>query len=505
MPSIEIFNKFDQVAIAEAERPAPQNFTQSIRRLSALIDQLPQRSVIEDKDAERWVNRCIEMAITRMELEHGEGNASVADVHNHVLWHVRRASAIGGSEIGTVVKHFRGERGGFTNARNLVLEKLLKMAPQPGDEAMNRGVRAEPWIQRMYLEETGAVSDEEALDVLKGFRWDKAPQLVGTPDDLVIYQDNTRKIIDYKCPSADVNADYERKGEVSFDYVCQVHQYGVFSKCAGIKFSGMEVICFDPRSFKLVPYVIEPDKALVAEMFSSSATLWDDFVMKGVLPEVPGPAALETDNEELRAQMEDLTMQASVLKVLKDEVEERQKEVLSRVKHIGQEAHDLSEGKIDLGFASFKRERSWDEERLTNMAEAVGLDAQDYMVSNGKFDPKEGEALLREIFDVPEDDGDGLISLIQDMRASGGFPEKSNLDVEALIAALEEEGVSVLPAAGISERFAISRAKKNADIVGRLKAQAIDLADTVEEVVEDQASTILDPQDLEEDDMMVGP
>jgi len=506
MPDIKVFNRFDAAAIAEAERPAPANFTESIRRLSALIDLLPQRPVIEDKHAERWVNRCIEMAITRMELEHGEGKATIASVHEHVLWHVRRASAIGGSEIGTVVRHFRGERGGFSNARNLTLEKLLIMAPQAGDEAMNRGVRAEPWLQRMYLEEHDCVSDEGALDVLKGFRWEKAPQIVGTPDDLILYKNGRRRIIDYKCPSAAVNEEYEKKGMVSFDYVCQVHQYGIFSRESGIEFDGMDIECFDPRYFKLVTYEIVYDPDLEEEMIAGADTLWNEFVMKGVVPEVPGLGTLDTDDEETRSLMENLTLQAAVMKVIGDELTTRQKELLSRIQAIGKDAHALNEGKIDLGFASFDRKRQWDEEVLGQLATAAGLEIEDFMQSNGKFDADQGEGLLKQIFEAHGEDPSVIPDLVADMAVAGGVPQKKALNVDDLIAALEEIGVDVTPAAGIGEKFSLSRAKKNAEKVSQIKHEAVRLSDTIEEVVEQGSADLLrDPAEMADDDMMMEP
>jgi hypothetical protein len=506
MPSIQPFQIFDAAAIAEGAKAAPKTFTESVRRLSALIDKLPQRPVIQDNHAERWVNRTVEMAIIRMELEHGEGKATIEDIHNHVLWHVRRASAIGGSEIGTVVRHFRGEKGGFSNAKNLVLEKLLIMSPQPGDEAMNRGVTAEPWIQKMHLEEHNAISDENALSVLSGFRWDLAPQLVGNPDDLVIYANDIRKIIDYKCPSAAVNEDYEKKGAVSFDYVCQVHQYAIFAKKAGVKFSAMEVVCFDPRSFSLKTYVIDPDKALVAEMVKGSAELWNNYVMKAIVPEVPGLGILETEDPDTRSLMENLTMQACVLKVIADEISARQKETLSRIKAIGEEAHELDEGKIDLGFASFDRKRVWVEEDLRNIAIAAGLEPDDFMVSTGKFDADGGEAMLKQIFAAHEAMDDTVTALLGDMAASGGLPQKSALNHEGLVEALEAMNVSVIPAAAIAEKFALSRAKKNADKVSVIKDEAVKLVDTMEEIVEQNAEHMLrDPEEVVREELEIGP
>lgn len=500
MASIDIFNAFDAAAIKEAADAAPKDFTESIRRLSALIDMLPQRMLIEDSHAERWVTRTVEMAMIRMELEHGEGKATLKDIHNHVLWHVRRASAIGGSEIGDVVRHFRGETGGFSDARNLVLEKLLIMSPQPGTTEMNRGVRAEPIIQQMYLADMEAVSDEASLDVLKGFRSPKAPQIVGTPDDLVIYADQSRKIIDYKCPSADVNEEYEKKG-ISFDYVCQVHQYGFFSKESGIDFDGMDIVCFDPRSFTLGSYVVEHDPELLKEMILCSSTLWNDFVMRGELPIVPGPAKLNTEDADILKQMEDLTMQAAVLKVIASEITTRQTETLNRVAALNGENHKMAAGKVDLGFASFSRKRAWDEEQLLGILEAAGLQRNDFLQDGRSLEPKNAEKMFKTIFKAVGDETVDVAPLLETLLDEGGIPYKIQYNIDLILETLESLCVSVTPAARISEGFALSRAKAQAEKVQILKNHAIELADTVEAVVVENALRLLEgrPEDDQND------
>ena len=491
MPSIEPFNKFDAAAAEEFARPAPADFSESLKRVAALVDELPQRAVIEDSHAERWINRTMEMAIQRMELEHGEGKATVENVHDHVMWHVRRASAIGGSEIGTIVRHFRGEKGGFTNARNLALEKLLIMAPQPGDEAMNRGVRAEPWIQRMFLEEHDAVSDEGALDILKGFRWEEAPQIVGTPDDLIIHPGEVRRIHDYKAPSADVIAEYEKKGMVSFDYVCQVHQYGIFAREAGIDFEGMEIDCLDPRSFTVMRFEIPYDTDLEAEMIEGADTFWFEFVMKGLLPEVPGLGQLKTEDEEYADKFHELGVQGAALKLIAEEVTRRHKEVLDRVRSLQRDAHDLDEGKIDVEIATFERRRAWNEDMLLQLAEAAGVDDGEFRDVTKDFDKDQGEAMLKQVIEAGEEDITSLPNLVDDMIRAGGVPYKRKLNAERLVAHLKELGVDVTPAAEIAEKFSISRAKVNADKVGLVKTKAIELADIVEKVVEDNTDDFI--------------
>jgi hypothetical protein len=241
-------------------------------------------------------------------------------------------------------------------------------------------------------------------------------------------------------------------------------------------------------------------------MIAGADTLWNEFVMKGVVPEVPGLGTLDTDDEETKSLMENLTLQASVLKVIGDELTTRQKEVLSRIQAIGHNAHALNEGKIDLGFAAFDRKRSWDEEVLGQLATAAGLEIEDFKQGNGKFDADAGEGLLKTIFEAHEQDADAVPGLLADMVQAGGLPQKKVLNTDDLIEALEAIGVDVTPAAGISEKFSLSRAKKNAEKVLQIKNEAIRLSDTIEEVVEQGAEDLLrDPAEVAEDELMMEP
>lgn len=481
------YQAFDAAALAEGIATAPKDFPEVERRLLRLIDQLPQRPVIQDHHATRWVERTIAMSIDRVEQEHGVGNATIAQVHEHALWHVRRASAIGGSEIGTIVKHFRGDRGNFTSARNLALEKLLIMAPQRSTPEMARGNKAEPWIQRMYHEEHGVRSDQDMLSLLKGYRWSRLPQLVGTPDDIVILSDGTRRrLVDYKCPSADVNADYEKNG-ISFDYVCQVHHYGILAQSAGGRFDEMEVAAFDPRYFKIQQYVVPRDKDLIQEIMRSGQAFWDEFVMRGLIPDDIAPDALEIREGE----MYDLGMQAAIMKLMADEIEVRKTELLSRVSAMGSEWHELATGKLDLGFASFTRSRKWDEAALIELAKSVGIDPETHIKETGKPDTDAALALLSALHKriVEGEDPSPVLADI----ARTGVPMKSAIDLEELEAAVREAGVSTTAAAGLSEKFLISQKKKgpDADNVREIKTQVIDLADRIEEVVREEGTRIL--------------
>lgn len=492
--SLPLFRAFDAAADAEAARKAPTDFEESRKRLAALIDKLPQRRAIKDEHATRWLERTMRTAVDRMELEHGEGNATVADVHNHVFWHVRRASGIGGSEAGTVLKHYRGKKGTFGDAHNLVLEKLLIMSPQPSTEEMARGVRAEPWVQRMYHEQHGVKSDEEDLAKLKNFRWAKRPASVGTPDDIVTHTQGEwaglKRCLDYKAPSAAVVEEYENNG-VSMDYICQVHHYAILQLASGSKFDVMSIEAFDPRSFKIVSFPVEFDIELAKEIAGACHRLWHENVMMGVVPDAPAVDELNVHDAALK----NFGVQAAFLKVLGDELGKRQKDLLERISTMGAEWHEVATGKMDLSVAAFTRKRKWNEDKLRDLAEAADIDVTPFEIPDkkGKVDAQAATDFLQDLHAaLKEEDQEAVDKLLKDYLDAGA-PIVTKLDMDKLAEHLEERGISVNEAAGVQESFALSRKSKGPEFerLSHLRAEVSELVDGIEAMAEEQAPKII--------------
>lgn len=480
----EAFQAFDTAADAEASAPPPQSLDEAKGRIADLVGHLPQFASIADAPAGRWIDRTFEMAQQRMVLEKGE--ARIADMHAHVLWHARRASGIGGSESSTVLKHYRGERGTFGDAHNLTLEKLLVMAPQSSTPEMSRGVRAEPWLQKMYQVQNDAVSDDEGLRRLKGFRWTRRPAMIGTPDDLVILPDGKRKILDYKAPSADVMADYERNG-ISFDYVCQLHHYAILAMAAGVKFDSMEIQAFDPRSFQLVTFEVPFDKALAAELVQSCHNIWFDHVMGGLVPEAPRPDVLNVEDEAVIA----LGVQASMLKAIEDDTKKKREDLISRISILGSEWHDLATGKLDLAVASFNRLRKWDEEGLKSLATAASVELAPFYKTGKELDKERSKSLLETIYAAIHE-GRDTRPILEDFYEKG-MPLEAKLDADALAAHLEDLGISTITAAQVQERFTMTTKKKGPeyDRLVVLRDHVGALMEQIEQVVIEVAPQVI--------------
>ncbi len=496
----EAFRAFDGAVRADMGKPAPSTEDASRSRLASLIEDLPQREVIDTGDAERWLRRTMEMAKGRMELEHGEGGGTVSRVHDHVLWHIRRASGIGGSETSTVVKHYRGERGTYGDAHNLVREKLLQLSPQPSNEAMSRGVRGEPWVRRMFHEKTGAVTDHAALERLRDFRWEDRPFIIGTPDDIVVMPDGKRRMPDYKVPSAEVMADYERNG-IAFDYICQDHHYMVVAHKANVRINELTIEAFDPASFQVKSFEVPIDVELVKEIVLANDRLWNENVMTGIVPAAPARDELAVEDEALVA----IGVQAAMLKVLSDQLMKRHNELRDSISTMASVWHESATGKMDLKVGSFTRDRQWDEAVLRDLALRAEVDVSQFETDDKKIDAKHAGSFLADLHAALVA-GDDPAELLEAFREDGVVMERK-LDTNALAEHLEANGVSLSEATGVREAFRISTKKKGPefDRLMELRGEVAEIADFIDNTFRDAVPRIVSgerkPDDITEADM----
>lgn len=478
------FHDFDRAVSRDISLDPPKDMEDSITRLFRLIEALPQREAIQSHHAEKWLERCVQMAMGRMEMEHG--NVQIKDVHDHVLWHIRRASGFGGSDAGTLLKHMDGKRGNFTTAHNLVLEKLLIMSPQPSTPEMSRGIRAEPWIQKIYQEKTGSRTDDASLALLRGFRWDRAPFLAGTPDDIVIQTSQKRRLVDYKAPSADVCSGYESNG-ISEDYVAQLHHYATIAMAAGCRFSEMSIEVLDPRCFDVISYEVPFDKEIARRIVGASRQIWIDNVMQGVVPDAPSSDVLNSDDPDLI----DFGHQAAMFRAMKEQAEAREKEMIERISVLGTVMHDKATGKLELGVADYIRNRSWDEDQLKSLAVAAGLDISDHEKVTDNIDLEAAGKCLSDLLEAYREGHDiqeRLTSLLEE-----GLPMKKKLDAAGLAEALEDYGIDTIEAAGIKASFGLTRKKKGlgAERLVELRTAVSDLMEDLDEVVRETAGKII--------------
>lgn len=512
------YEQFDKLAMEVEGYPAVESIEDSKRILKRLIDALPQRKQIKDSHAERWLHLTLTRAESRMKMEMGLDEVPVDAVHRHAFWHVRRASGFGGSEIGTLVLHARGENGDHTSAKNIVMSKLLIIAPSEGDEHTSRGVKAEPDIRRMYEERSGAVRDDWAIGKLKTGRMQGVPAIIGNPDDIFLNPDvqvpvnannpdgpmrPQRETVDYKAPSEDVMAEYRKDG-ISFSYVCQLHHYTLVAMSAGIPVDKLSIRGFDYKNWSIREFEVPFDKELAKEIIRDVRHYWDGMVMKGEIPEKIEAPRLPVDDDAVIA----MGYQLTELKVLQDKIEAMMKDVRAKIADYGTETHGVSVGAMNLLAATFKRDRAWDEDQLRDIAARVELNADDFLVpEKGKLNTDQVDQMLAQISElitpaegadpaapVEQSVVDEVFAIIQEKIASDALTKKK-LNTDGLVTALEEQGVDLTPAMKVKESFALTRKKKGpeAERLAQLTERGEELAGQIDQIVKKEVDVLLFP------------
>lgn len=260
-----------------------------------ILEALPQLPVIQQSDANRWVE-----GITRFHKKRD-------------TWHAKRLHGIGGSEMGALVSFYRGESSsGFASIKEVVEGKLMMRLPSFENFHMRRGNALEDLARQVFLKKSFGSIDLAAMNALatasriKGYEF-----MVGNPDDIVIIN-GKRYVVDYKVPNTFSEA-------IEFDYEVQVHHYATLAKFAGVRIDGLilakldmppqlseyltqnlasmepkrvadlvdSIVRVDLPGCRIVSLPIELKTSLQAELLAAGKDCWNDFVLKGVVP-TPG-------------------------------------------------------------------------------------------------------------------------------------------------------------------------------------------------------------------------
>ena len=173
-------------------------------QVKAAVDKLPQRSVIPDAVAERWIDGILKLDPQR------------------ALWHVRRAGGFGGSEVGELLLERNREKHDLKSANNIVRDKLLLNLPDKANIYMARGTILEIVAQALYHRLMGSRSIANNPDVAAAFnKPGSKPFIVGNPDDVTRNADESLVIPDFK-----VRSNLEWDSPLPFVYIAQIHWYG---------------------------------------------------------------------------------------------------------------------------------------------------------------------------------------------------------------------------------------------------------------------------------------
>ena len=449
----------------------PHATRELVSRCMAAVKALPHAGAIPEERATRWILRTVEAEAGRMRGTNT--GISVHGMQDAVFWHLRRATGIGGSDAGAVLAESRGQTPTFSTARNIAAEKLLLLPPQPATPAMMRGIRAEPWLQRMFLDQTGAQSETDALGTLRAMRDPDAPWRIGTPDDFVHLvvdpETGARRMIDYKCPGTEVYAKMRDDG-IGLDYTCQMHHYQAIATHAGIPFDSMAIAAFDAENFVVQEFPVAHDPALAAELERACAGFWR-LVESGTLPEPQaGPARL-APSEDASARLAHMTM----LRAVSDEIGTR----IAGFRDEFERQYRDQRGELRIPSAIWTIADKWDETELRTLADLGEVDTASHEKVSKKPDPDACAAILHRLCAALEA-GEDPAAIIDELR-EGGVPMARSLNSAALVAALAEEGIDTAAARGAATRYRLSTRTADTAVVEAVREEASAMVDDIEE------------------------
>lgn len=336
--------------------------TERMARLSALIDALPQASVVDAATRHAWLGQTLRVDPGRVE------------------WHIARAGGFGGSEAGLLLEWAtrHDERPvvgtGWGSVERLVRQKLLLLAPDaPGIDAL-RGIALEPMIASLFeefLTRSGRVWSrrDDVRRLVEDGPHPGMPWLRASLDG--VYEiDGGLWIVDFKAPS-ETSLEKHRE-EVSTGYVAQLNHYALVAAGKGVPVRGLALAMLDYRRFgdNPIAFFEVPGSDFMRRRIAEGArVLWHEHVLAGRVPEAassvsrePPPGVVEALRElrDIRAGLAELTRR-------KEALSERVAGLM-RAAGIERLAVDLGDGKANVSLrAALDAERAW--ERLAAFAE----------------------------------------------------------------------------------------------------------------------------------------
>jgi hypothetical protein len=253
-----------------------------------ILSRLPHAQLISEETKTEWLRRVISIEPERL------------------AWHAARAGGFGSSEVGTLVRGYRGEYDFFSSPREIVAGKLLIAAPDGGDGNTRRGIIMEPVIRDEFRAKYNAIPRDDIVQAMAKVRGTPTkPWLVGNPDDVVGIPtpDPERPghfvsklyMVDYKAPNEKTFKDTAAKDRVKFDYQCQLHHLKMVAEEAQkyceepFVLSGLLLVSLDYSRFDLDVRDIQYDPTLDADLITACNHYWWDFLQRGMLPPIEKP------------------------------------------------------------------------------------------------------------------------------------------------------------------------------------------------------------------------
>ncbi len=344
-------------------------------------------------------------------------NDSPEGVHP-LEWYVRRMGnahgpLVGGSEIGILMSAARHLPAPFGKTPGILFDEKMMLRYQASNAATRFGSKRESQVADAFMAQVapkGWTRDVNGLAALTnhakegGFR----DHLAYSPDDLFLLPDKRRFLVDYKTPYSGVIPQKE-----PFSYVAQLHQGKlVLEEQCGLQVDGMLLVYGEhpeslakPKSLDLHFYQVDFDAQLASEI-PVVAKAFAQALMANERPSVLD----EVSAEALKALDMDYVLLTAQIKVLQDRADltkSRMSEIME-----GLSAADITGAR---------------EETLSTLAASYKAE-----------DPERLVALLQDA--VPE--------IFDDAKTMKAWRKKGGLDVDKVVAYLEEQKVNMQPFMG---------------------------------------------------------
>lgn len=398
--------------------------------VTQVVPALPQGAHVKQGDARRWYQSVVELDPQRL------------------VWHIERLKGLGGSDVGEIAAWKMGAFNVFKTPRDIIDEKLLRRPIEPQNKNMRRGTYLEPFIQRLFLEDYGAVSRPDLIEAVQGHQCTDHPWMRGNPDDIVEIAGGLY-VVDYKSPS---DAGEARRGHVPLQYAAQVHQYGfLLAEKTGSKPDSHLVACYDHPNGEVAVVEVPYNADIMAAVLCGGDEIWQH-VVNGTHPELQAyqknDLTFDPHQQATIAQLEETFIRQKLLAdaayaSLKTTAEALEKEFRA------QEDVLLKGQKLPLEVLGATVKQTLDEEAAYQVIQSVGLDPQAFMVDGDKLDAPKVLAALETAGLCPSEfferklDLDKVLELCETQHLRPPVKESFSLALRASKKGLDKEALAV--------------------------------------------------------------
>jgi len=424
------------------------------KAVTEIVDALPQRSLISDSTAARWIEEVIKL----------EGERAI--------WHAHRAATIGGSEAGEFLLAAMNERPAYNSLEEIWEQKMLLRLPDRPNIYMRRGTAMEDLARRVFLKLTGHKSILDSDEIKEAFSKPHAifPHMGGNTDE-VVDASGYRVVTDFKVR----NKLDEEKG-VSVVNGAQLHWYGLIHEAntpakkrpdgyclaeldipadmiddlmanppttdEGWDRIAEDIAAINRPGFGMKTQYFKHNEMLANNLVRLTKQWWDKYVMTGTPYQKPKPQKPSEMTDIDRKKVQDAQNRYAIHKIAENASKESATEARNEIDAI-RAKYEIKEWPFSSQGLSASVTKKFDKERAAKALEAKGVD----------------RAALCKASDVP--DVDRMVQTLVAHDLLGDMHYKPSLDTRAIKKHLKEQDISASKFEDNAFRIGLSRAKED--------------------------------------------